>query len=329
VEKRYQVFVSSTYTDLADARREVVQALLQMDCIPAGMELFPAADEEQLQFIRGIIDDCDYYILILAGRYGSVDSEGVSYTEREFDHAVSRGIPVLAFVHDDPSTLPPLQQESDDELKAKLYAFRRRVQTDRMCKSWMVPSDLGKLVALSVPRTIKSKPRPGWIRGLAEDPSVLLEQINDLRKRNDELVRQLQMIPKPDEVADLAPLTDSFQLTGNYYFAQTNSSGTWKATWPWGDIFYVIGPDLLTWTNDETVNTTLAVGVLETQGKKNSTSASVDSGPFKTVRIQMLALGLVDIQPMTTVAKTTALFWSITIKGRHTLMNLRTVKAKT
>src|SRR5438067_11660380 len=98
MEKRYQVFVSSTYADLADGRREVVQALLQMDCIPAGMELFPAADEEQLQFIRRVIDDCDYYVLILAGRYGSVDTGGVSYTEREFDYALSQNIPILAFV---------------------------------------------------------------------------------------------------------------------------------------------------------------------------------------------------------------------------------------
>ena len=107
MEKRHQVFVSSTYTDLKDARGRVVQALLQMDCMPAGMELFPAADEEQLKFIQRVIDDCDYYILILAGRYGSLDDEGVSYTEREFDYAVKQGIPVLAFLHSDLSSLPP------------------------------------------------------------------------------------------------------------------------------------------------------------------------------------------------------------------------------
>ena len=55
MDKRYQVFVSSTYADLKDERRAIIQTLIEMDCIPAGMELFPAADEERFQFIKSII----------------------------------------------------------------------------------------------------------------------------------------------------------------------------------------------------------------------------------------------------------------------------------
>jgi hypothetical protein len=46
-QKKYQVFVSSTYIDLIDERQEIMHALLELDCIPAGMELFPAANEDQ------------------------------------------------------------------------------------------------------------------------------------------------------------------------------------------------------------------------------------------------------------------------------------------
>ena len=60
MDKRYQVFVSSTYADLQQERQKVIQALMEMDCIPAGMELFPAADEEQWEFIKRIIDDCGH-----------------------------------------------------------------------------------------------------------------------------------------------------------------------------------------------------------------------------------------------------------------------------
>ena len=90
-DKRYQVFVSSTYEDLQDERREVMQALLELDCIPAGMELFPAADETQWSLIRRVIDDCDYYIVIVAGRYGSTNKGGMSYTEMEYRYALDRG----------------------------------------------------------------------------------------------------------------------------------------------------------------------------------------------------------------------------------------------
>ena len=68
MEKRYQVFVSSTFEDLKIERQEVMQALLELDCIPSGMELFPAADEDQWSLIKRVIDECDYYIVIIAGK---------------------------------------------------------------------------------------------------------------------------------------------------------------------------------------------------------------------------------------------------------------------
>ena len=71
-EKRFQVFVSSTYTDLLEARTEVMQALLELDCMPAGMELFPASNDTQWTWIKKVIDESDYYIVIVGGRYGSI-----------------------------------------------------------------------------------------------------------------------------------------------------------------------------------------------------------------------------------------------------------------
>ena len=99
MNKRYQVFVSSTYADLQQERRKVIQTLMEMDCIPAGMELFPAADDEQWEFIKRVIDDCDYYVLIIGGRYGSLTSEGISYTEKEHNYAMSIGLKVLTILY--------------------------------------------------------------------------------------------------------------------------------------------------------------------------------------------------------------------------------------
>ena len=122
MDKRHQVFVSSTFTDLIDERREVIQTLMQMDCIPAGMELFPAADEEQWAFIRRVIDDCDYYILIVGGRYGSTTLQGISYTEKEFDYAVSKGIHVIAFLHAQPDLIPVGKSDIEPEARKRLEA---------------------------------------------------------------------------------------------------------------------------------------------------------------------------------------------------------------
>ena len=88
MDKRYQVFISSTYADLREERSKVMQTIMSLNCIPAGMELFPASNAELFEFIKRIIDDCDYYILIVWGRYGSLSEDGISYilavdTQRE------------------------------------------------------------------------------------------------------------------------------------------------------------------------------------------------------------------------------------------------------
>ncbi len=120
-ERRYQVFISSTYLDLVDERREVMQAVLEMDCLPAGMELFAASNDDQWTLIQEVIDQSDYYIVIVGGRYGSISEEGISYTEKEYDYAVSKGIPVMGFVHANP----------DEIIAGKTGARAERTRTAR------------------------------------------------------------------------------------------------------------------------------------------------------------------------------------------------------
>lgn len=124
MEKRYQVFISSTYADLKDERQHVLKTLMEMDCIPAGMEMFPAADEEQWEFIKKIIDDCDYYLLIIGGRYGSLSEEGISYTEKEFNYAIEKDLKVIAFIHDSPDEIPLGKSEQEKELKENFFLLK-------------------------------------------------------------------------------------------------------------------------------------------------------------------------------------------------------------
>ncbi len=124
MDKRYQVFVSSTYKDLLEDRQEVMQALLELDCIPAGMELFPAADDDQWTLIKRVIDDCDYYIVIIGGRYGSIGPEEKSFTQLEYEYALAQEKPVIAFLHKEPGKLPADDTEKDPEKVQKLKDFR-------------------------------------------------------------------------------------------------------------------------------------------------------------------------------------------------------------
>ena len=84
MDKRYQVFISSTYEDLKEERKELIENLLNLKYLPSGMEMFSASNEEQFKYIKKIIDSCDYSILILGARYGSIETNsGKSFTEKE------------------------------------------------------------------------------------------------------------------------------------------------------------------------------------------------------------------------------------------------------
>ena len=101
MNKKLQIFVSSTYTDLIEERQAAVEAILDAGHIPAGMELFKAG-KNQLKTIRKWIDESDVYMLILGGRYGSIEKEsGLSYTELEYRYALSRNMPVFSIVLQD------------------------------------------------------------------------------------------------------------------------------------------------------------------------------------------------------------------------------------
>jgi len=76
MQKKYQIFISSTYIDLIEERQKVQDAILSLYHFPIGMEMFSAADEEQWKIIQETIDSSDYYILIIGHRYGSIIEEG-------------------------------------------------------------------------------------------------------------------------------------------------------------------------------------------------------------------------------------------------------------
>ena len=169
---------------------------------------------------QGVIDDCDYYILIVGGRYGSTTAEGISFTEMEFDYAVSKGIHVIAFLHGQPDLIPVGRSDIEPKARKKLEEFRDRVSKDRLVKFWNSTAELPGLVALSLSKAMKAYPRPGWVRGGSASSSELLEQINELRQKNDELQRNLVTAlseRRPADELNLAPSDSQFLLKGKYF----------------------------------------------------------------------------------------------------------------
>lgn len=189
---KYQVFISSTYSDLLKERRRVLDILLMADCIPAGMENFVATDDEQFSVIKKVIDLCDYYILILGKRYGSVnEATGISYTEMEYNYAIDKGIPVLVFVLDDSVEVDDDKIEKDDIKKGKLAEFKSRAMRNRLASVWKDQSDLMGKVAIAIMQAKNEIKRPGWHRGNDEEKERMLKQIELLQAENEDLRKQI------------------------------------------------------------------------------------------------------------------------------------------
>jgi hypothetical protein len=299
---------------------------MEMDCIPAGMELFPAADEEQWEFIKRVIDDCDYYLLIIGGRYGSMTPEGISYTEKEYDYAVEIGLKVIALLHRNPDSLPVEKSDIAPELREKLQSFRDKVSGNRLVKYWGEPTELPGLVALSLSKTIKTFPAVGWVRASAVANEELLQQLNELRRENAELRSELQTMPKlavAYDVSDLAGLDDEFEVTGTFY----NDYGQrdWKHRLSWRQIFAIISPYLAQHPNQEYVKEVLKAEIIR-RGGISARSNSLNDQDMQTIAVQLKALGLIQTQYAQTTKGGMALFWSYTREGERLMVQLRAIR---
>ncbi len=345
MDKRYQVFVSSTYDDLRAERQEVMQALLELDCIPSGMELFPAADEDQWTLIKGVIDDCDYYVVVIGGRYGSVGRAGLSYTQMEYEYAVANGKPVIAFLHKDPGSLTANRCEKTQDGRDKLDKFRALAQ-EKMCRYWTSPADLGSVVSRSLIKLIKDHPAIGWVRAdLLPDQSTA-EEILRLKKRNEELEDQLRtsLGSSPEGTEHLSQGEDTIEL--KYSFSTYENPNTYqtKATYSdtfivtWNSLFAIVSPLLIDEASDRVIKQALDSFIgdqnipnLQTRPKlkgytlKNFSLSDVD---FNTIKVQMLALRLIS---KSTKKKTRSVsdrnaYWMLTPYGEAVMISLRAIK---
>jgi len=255
MEKKYQIFISSTYEDLKEERKKVQDTILSMYQFPIGMEMFSAADEEQWEIIRETIDSSDYYVLIIGHRYGSVIEEGeyagMSYTQKEFRYALEQKIPVLAFLIDSCVAVTPDKMEQDADKREKLKQFIEEVKDGRTVQWWTSKDDLANKVMNSLNKQTYRGKRSGWIRtqSLEEDDLkrkiVELDQtVKDLNVNKQELQREImelnnknkQLIAENGELENkLYNKLPDFSMWINDYneihvrYFQGKENNTWEA----------------------------------------------------------------------------------------------------
>jgi hypothetical protein len=182
MKPRYQIFISSTFRDLVEERQSILEAILELGHFPSGMEAFPAADATPWDLIKSIISESDYYVLVVGGRYGSTGTDGISYTEMEYDYAVSCRLPILVFLHGAPELIPSGRTELEPSAREKLSKFRAKVSKHH-CKNWKTKDDLKSAVLLSIVHIERTNPAKGWVRNEGLQNQELLQRLANLQSK--------------------------------------------------------------------------------------------------------------------------------------------------
>lgn len=344
-ERREQVFVSSTYVDLREERREVIQALLEANCIPAGMEMFPATDLDSWSLIEREISASDYYVVIVGARYGSTDESGLSFTEREFDFAVQSGVPIMGFLHGDPGEIPGKHSDLDADSKARLAAFTAKIK-ERNVRFFSSPADLGGRVSRSLIKIRQSHPAQGWVRAEHAMTPELENELKELRLR----VRELEASLREERTTsrssvhnrDLAAGDENFEieLWFEYYSTDTPvpeygrreaTKTTLHADATWNEILSTIGVRMLIEADEDQISSALRAlcnqrvkdlpGDVDDQVGHGCREASV-----RAILVQLKALGLIEESSRRHPISDYANYWQLTPAGHEEVMRLSTIE---
>lgn len=226
MNKKLQVFVSSTYTDLIEERQAAVEAILDAGHIPAGMELFKAGNESQLKTIYKWIDESDVYMLILGGRYGSVEStSGKSYIQLEYEYAISKNIPVFSVILSEAFLTDKIKKTSLADTMEQKEPNKYKVFKELVMSKIIRKVDDCKDIKITIHSTLNefmnSYALIGWSRYSDDSSSIQLSKDNIiLIKQNSLLNNQLS-----DAEVTIKKLKTKLDLIendkyGEYYFTK-------------------------------------------------------------------------------------------------------------
>ncbi|MEQ8270174.1 DUF4062 domain-containing protein [Algiphilus sp.] len=344
MDKRFQVFISSTFTDLIDERQAVLKGILEIDHMPAGMELFPASDESAWQLIQEVIDSSDYYVLVVGGRYGSLDATGISYTEKEYEYAHSNKKPVVALLHKNPDNLPRERTETDPEAWERLVAFREKVESNHTCVYWEEAEELKAKVIVGLTSATKKRPAVGWVRADQVPSGSSLQDILKLRDRIAELEQQLAetLTSPPVGAEELMQGDDTYEFNLSFTaiphiggaFDRKRYNARMSPTW--NEIFAGVAPALINEASDSEVRRAFQLSLEqlarnEFEGIDDLVDHALEQFEFKqhqidTCMVQLRALGLIRESDKKRSVRDTATYWMLTPYGDQTMVQLRAIR---
>lgn len=179
LDKRYQVFITTSGKEMQPERMVVSQTLIGMGFFSWGLE---QRTPLSTAFARRQIDDCDYVLLLLGSQYGEQSVSGVSYLHLEYIYAVTKQKPIIVFMHESPEFREPHLKEESTLLKEKFNEFRHQLQKEvEQVVTYRTLRDLELAVRSYMPQMLERYPVVGWVR--PQNIQVLQDEIDRLKAK--------------------------------------------------------------------------------------------------------------------------------------------------
>lgn len=150
--KKIRVFISSVQSEFAEERRLLYDyltsdALLGKFFEPFIFENLPAVNLDAVSVYTNEVEQCDIYLGIFGKQYGFEDVDGISPTEKEFDHAG------LCFK----TRLVFLSNDADSERDYKERILIQKAEQLVVRKRFSTPFELKTAVYVSLIRYLEEK----------------------------------------------------------------------------------------------------------------------------------------------------------------------------
>ena len=249
-DQRFRVFLAHDVTELGELAVDLSYELVKHQCIPMGIGMKPAVDNNHWDIIRAMIDESDAVFLVIGNSYGDLSPSGVSYVHMAYIYATTQGKPIFPFCLK--------ESESSNVRNAHLEEFRKLLSSHKV-RFWTVEADLRKQLLMAI-RKLKSAHNLGLmpiesesshvpaavpVPGTPVSPPHQMKQIRALKRELEEAKKALATTP---ETPQKNRSKNKYVMVS--YSAKVFSGGNFKIitdTWnmTWDSIFLAVAPHML------------------------------------------------------------------------------------
>lgn len=185
LDRRYQVFVTTSCADMHDYCAVVVQTLMGMGFFAWGLE---SRTPLSSAYARRQIEDCDYVLLILGQSYGEQSVSGISFMHLEYIYAVTKQKPIIAFIFEQrqmPSSFE-MQQDVTHDMRQHLADQKKYLNFKQQLHQELDQvfhyknlKDLEQSIRANMPQMTQRYPSLGWVR--PQNLQILQDEIDQLK----------------------------------------------------------------------------------------------------------------------------------------------------